>query len=156
VSHDRSEWPHEHCVEISANVCLTPTVHGGDPNVVGPDGAIAGGPDQHVAGFLICHDRVRDEREPAKRTMPDGTPCWCVSDEAPHEGWIHAPVCESLRAWMDLRCVGSVNVDPHFAGERPIWTMSGSLEGGDLTLSPSVLCSDGFHGFVRDGKWVSA
>lgn len=28
-----------------------------------------------------------------RRTMVDGTPCWCVSEEEPHEGWVHAPVC---------------------------------------------------------------
>lgn len=25
-----------------------------------------------------------------------------------------------------------------------------------LTLSPSVLCQCGAHGFIRDGKWVAA
>jgi hypothetical protein len=56
------------------------------------------------------------------------------------------------------RCEGAVNVDPHLAKEPGgNWTAFGTLEGGDLTLSPSVLCRrDGFHGFVRDGKWVSA
>lgn len=57
------------------------------------------------------------------------------------------------------RCIGGVNVDPHFDGERPRWEISGSLEGGDLTLSPSIRCMNhdpqpNAHGFVRDGKWV--
>lgn len=30
--------------------------------------------------------------------MPDGSPCWCVSVEEPHEGWEHAPACMELRA----------------------------------------------------------
>lgn len=34
----------------------------------------------------------------AKRTMPDGLPCWCVSGWAPHEGWIHGSFCKNLRA----------------------------------------------------------
>jgi hypothetical protein len=60
------------------------------------------------------------------------------------------------------RVPGAVNVDPHFAGERPIWTMTGSLDGGDLSLSPSVLMkSPGApererHGYVTNGKWVPA
>lgn len=52
------------------------------------------------------------------------------------------------------RCEGNVNVDEHF--DRPRWTMTGSLEGGNLTLSPSILCADGFHGYVRAGKWEAA
>lgn len=31
------------------------------------------------------------------RTMRDGSRCWCVSDDAPHDGWIHSPVCEVRR-----------------------------------------------------------
>jgi hypothetical protein len=47
----------------------------------------------------------------------------------------------------------------------PVWAMSGALEDGDLTLSPSILCRYGgvatseicgFHGFVRDGQWIPA
>jgi len=67
------------------------------------------------------------------------------------------------RPGFDVRCEGFVHVDGK-AGNQ--WAMTGSLDGGDLTLSPSILCvlgsgtgSDercGFHGFVRDGKWVPA
>lgn len=32
------------------------------------------------------------------RLMLDGSPCWCVSADEPHEGWVHAPACETLRA----------------------------------------------------------
>lgn len=64
------------------------------------------------------------------------------------------------------RCEGFVAIHPE--GKRPTWTMSGALEGGDLTLSPSILCTMGslddpasgtrcgFHGWVRNGKWVPA
>lgn len=67
------------------------------------------------------------------------------------------------RPGFDVRCEGAVMVCGHSDG-RATWTMTGSLEGGDLTLSPSILCRlgnvsgepCGFHGFVRDGKWVPA
>lgn len=53
------------------------------------------------------------------------------------------------------RCASHADVDPHF--QRPRWEMAGSLEGGDLTLRPSLLCGRcGDHGFIRDGKWVPA
>lgn len=35
--------------------------------------------------------------EPIRR-MLDGSPCWCVSKDEPHEGWVHAPFCLRLRA----------------------------------------------------------
>ena len=68
------------------------------------------------------------------------------------------------REGLETRCEGAVTVDPHF-GNR--WTMTGTLEGGDLTISPSILCRHGsgggaglgecgFHGYVRDGGWVAA
>jgi hypothetical protein len=31
--------------------------------------------------------------------MPDGSPCWCVSNAAPHEGWVHSTRCEQFRAF---------------------------------------------------------
>ena len=63
---------------------------------------------------------------------------------------------------MDVRCEGFLTVarpaNPSPAeATRSTWSMTGSLLAGDLTLSPSVLCKrDGDHGFVREGKWVSA
>lgn len=61
----------------------------------------------------------------------------------------------------DHRCTGRVLT--RAAEGRPVWTQTGTLEGGDLTLSPSVLCrypagenSHEYHGWVRDGQWVSA
>jgi hypothetical protein len=53
-------------------------------------------------------------------------------------------------------CEGSITFDTpaaraHFSG--PYWT----VESWDpLTLSPSLLCHCGDHGFVRDGRWVRA
>lgn len=34
--------------------------------------------------------------EPWLRFTVDGWPCWCVSDEKSHRGWIHAPRCNEL------------------------------------------------------------
>lgn len=28
------------------------------------------------------------------RWMLDGTPCWCISADEPHDGWVHAPACQ--------------------------------------------------------------
>lgn len=36
---------------------------------------------------------------------------------------------------------------------RPYWTVE-SLD--PLTISPSVLCDCGDHGFIRNGRWVVA
>lgn len=114
------------CVEIAPNVCLEPTYHGGDPDVTDSrTGEIAGGPVEHLAGFILAHDR-------------DG---------------------------FDVRCQGAVSVDEHFP-ERARWSIAGSLEAGNLTLAPSILCRTGaigtdgvdcgFHGYVQNGQWVPA
>lgn len=53
-----------------------------------------------VALLLAMVDRAgADDHEyhRKQRLMLDGSPCWCVSDEAPHAGWFHAPVCVGLR-----------------------------------------------------------
>lgn len=65
------------------------------------------------------------------------------------------------RDGLEVRCEGFVGVDGQHGNN---WTMTGSLEGGDLTLSPSILCrlgnnqlgECGFHGFVQQGRWVQA
>lgn len=31
------------------------------------------------------------------RNMPDDSPCWCVSSDEPHEGWVHSPLCDARR-----------------------------------------------------------
>jgi hypothetical protein len=109
------------CTEIGPTVCLRPTHHGGSEHITNADGSMAGGPVEHLAGFILAYD-------------------WPGEDE---------------------RLEGGVNVDPHFA-DHATWAMTGSLEGGDLTLSPSIQCylMDGktpsIHGYVRNGKWESA
>lgn len=53
-------------------------------------------------------------------------------------------------------CCGSVNFDvPGVTGvlKGAVW----QVESRDpLTLSPSLLCSCGDHGFIRAGRWVRA
>jgi hypothetical protein len=55
------------------------------------------------------------------------------------------------------RCPGFIYIDSPQARElfpgRQFWTVE-SWE--PLTLSPSLLCSCGDHGFVREGRWVRA
>ncbi len=48
-------------------------------------------------------------------------------------------------------CMGSI----WFAGDghgHPEWTVRSE---SPLTLEPSLLCHCGFHGFVREGRWVA-
>ena len=60
-----------------------------------------------------------------------------------------------------VRLEGAVSVDPHLGSV--LWSMTGSLEGGDLTLSPSIQAYDSrdpsgrkatIHGYVTNGAWV--
>jgi hypothetical protein len=124
----RHGWPYnDHepgCTDVSPTVCLRPTVHGGNPDITTADGAIAGGPDEHLEGFIVAYE-------------------WADSD---------------------VRLEGHVRVDPDIP-EGPCWQMTGTLEGGDLTLTPSIQAYDArdpddrkptIHGFVTSGKWVPA
>lgn len=65
-----------------------------------------------------------------------------------------------VSAW----CEGSIPTrapgEPHPA-DSASWERTGSLAGGDLTLTPSIQCGNangcgGSHGFVTNGKWVPA
>lgn len=65
--------------------------------------------------------------------------------------------CEKC-AWRgDGMCIGAVTLDdpnsPHKFEGRTGWQVE-SWE--PLTLSPSILCHCGDHGFIRGGKWVKA
>lgn len=61
------------------------------------------------------------------------------------------------RADQALRCEGAVTVCAEHRADGHVWSMTGSLEGGDLTLAPSILCKTcGDHGFIREGRWVAA
>lgn len=62
---------------------------------------------------------------------------------------------ESHRAPDGRECGGSVTFDvPEAEGlNGPRWTVE-SMD--PLTISPSVLCSCGHHGFIQAGRWVPA
>jgi hypothetical protein len=54
------------------------------------------------------------------------------------------------------RCMGWVLFagTAYAEGMQPAWTVE---RANPLTLSPSILCrSCGNHGFIREGRWVSA
>jgi len=53
-------------------------------------------------------------------------------------------------------CEGAIRFDTETnkaLGQEKVWKVE-SWE--PLTLSPSLLCHCGDHGFIREGKWVSA
>ena len=60
------------------------------------------------------------------------------------------------------RCEGFVCIDPEVAVQREdgsglkLWTATGDIERGTLTLSPSIECNrhKEFHAYVVDGKWT--
>lgn len=66
--------------------------------------------------------------------------------------------------WGTGWCVGGITFD---TPQAQAWHAEKNSSGGPfvawqvqswdpLTISPSVLCDCGDHGFIRDGKWVSA
>lgn len=66
---------------------------------------------------------------------------------------------------VEERCVGRIPVRPAGSAhpaDHASWEMTGSLQAGDLTLTPSILCRDpdgicgGSHGFIRNSAWVPA
>jgi hypothetical protein len=58
-------------------------------------------------------------------------------------------------------CCGSVTFDlpevRRALGDRegPFWQVE-SLDIATLTISPSLLCGCGDHGFIRNGRWIPA
>lgn len=106
----------------------------------------------------VCLQPISGGGEGISRRLPDGT-------TEPVPEYFAGFILAHDREGFDHRCEGMVHVERQGADD-PAWTMSGSLDGGDLTLSPSVLCTlgsadgatspCGFHGFVRDGKWAPA
>lgn len=57
---------------------------------------------------------------------------------------------------QEFRSTGRVQVDERLGG--PLWSRTGSLAGGDLTLSPSIQLqgASSLHGYVRNMRWVPA
>lgn len=57
-------------------------------------------------------------------------------------------------AYGGARCDGGLTLDDAHWPHK--WDQTGSLEGGDLTLTPSVLCTDhpSFHAYITNGRWT--
>jgi hypothetical protein len=56
-------------------------------------------------------------------------------------------------ATASKRCGGTLWFNVPEAPEGPKWDV---IKRSPLTLTPSIACSCGMHGFVTDGKWVDA
>jgi hypothetical protein len=73
------------------------------------------------------------------------------SDGHTHAGLIHS----HTRPGDGKPCAGGILFDLPGATEahpgRPLWHLV-SID--PLTVTPSLLCSCGSHGFITDGKWV--
>lgn len=54
-------------------------------------------------------------------------------------------------------CMGGITFDSDVARRiepgKPMWTVQ---SWDPLTIAPSLLCSCGDHGFIRDGRWIRA
>lgn len=95
-------------------------------------------------------------------TCVELTPDICLREMRRHDGKVmRFVIAHDSPAHPDgYRCEGTIPV----TGDRA-WSVSGSLAGGDLTLSPSILepasgvgagYCPGYHGWVRSGRWVPA
>jgi hypothetical protein len=82
---------------------------------------------------------------------------WLQTGDETHE------ICGALLLHLDPQgnlCVGSFSWAPtkyereHPEISRIHWELMGQV-GPQLTISPSLLCSCGDHGFITNGKWVS-
>ena len=95
-------------------------------------------------------------------------------DLLPEADWIELgdDVAVTFTSWGDLDksglihshhrpddgepCAGGIMFDLPGVAEafpnRPLWTL---VSVDPLTVSPSLLCSCGSHGFIQDGKWVT-
>jgi hypothetical protein len=94
------------------------------------DWCIAGDGDDTRVGVIVWH------------TLPPGAPdhlgngmCACGPSWAPTNWQLDHP--------------------DRFERSHSRWTLHGAAD-EHLTLSPSILCSCGDHGFIQGGKWVRA
>jgi len=72
-----------------------------------------------------------------------------------HEDGPYVGLIESHRSPDGAECAGSITFDvPEAEGLRgPRWHV---VSWEPLTITPSILCSCGNHGFITDGRWVPA
>jgi len=85
---------------------------------------------------------------------------WVYEQGEPWGGFrlLHPKGPSNTGAYADSDyCLGSVAFDIPEAithnHKGPLWAVQ-SID--PLTISPSIACGCGDHGFIRDGKWVSA
>lgn len=73
------------------------------------------------------------------------------------DGFVAGFIISHEVASNEFRCEGYINVDPEHANDGKVWTMTGSLGSGDLTLAPSIQCTThpDFHAYVRNGAWTT-
>lgn len=76
-------------------------------------------------------------------------------------GYISGYIVSHHVALGQPRCEGFVCIDPEIAkprgdGALRLWVATGSIETGDLTLSPSIECTTHreWHAHIQDGKWT--
>jgi len=91
-----------------------------------PEGAIQIGPNAWYTKILSREDE------------------WIAIDE-----WHRLPNGNMCGSWIPF----DVPAAYKYTAGSPKWQVA-SYE--PLTLSPSLLCNCGDHGFIRDGKWVPA
>lgn len=104
----------------------------------------------------VCLQPIDASNVPAGAGIPVNSP-----EAEPYGTHLAGFIVGHDREGFDVRCEGFVGVDGRHGNN---WSMTGSLEGGDLTLSPSILCrignvsgeGCGFHGWVQNGAWVPA
>lgn len=71
----------------------------------------------------------------------------------------HDPGVSGCNADPSIEHSGTAWIEPTHQASRPHWTVEAGTAGDatNLTLTPSILHhSCGFHGWVRDGRWVPA
>jgi len=111
------------------------------------------------------HRHVWDEDVPEAAPCVEIAPDVCLTPMVGHPAGRQGFWLGHAIPTGEARCMGAVPTCS--AADGPVWAEHGTLEGGDLTLSPSVNCiqptgagrerhGPDFHGWVRDGKWVSA
>jgi hypothetical protein len=92
--------------------------------------------------------------------------CWSPDRSIPSTAERYKGVPDIPKAGVTVKhltpdgkpCMGAVNFDVPgakeiFGGERHVWQVQ---SWDPLTISPSLLCSCGDHGFIHGGKWVRA
>lgn len=84
---------------------------------------------------------------------------WVVKgeyDDTPVGATIEHKTPDGSWCMCGVRWANSAYEDEHGGSARNAWKVESPAIDEHLTLSPSILCPCGDHGFIRDGKWVPA